>query len=161
MQDADNSKPNYLNGIPYKVVETARIAELMARTYFKTYMKEGSKFLELDEFTIICHLLESENLSQSDMSKLLYKGKAHVGKILKEMEEKGYIERVANMNNNIMVKHTVITELGMKMFEATNNEFSKLGSSVISEFKPEEVKTFHAFLDKFQENILKQFKIYF
>lgn len=78
----------YVGNVFYKLGDTARVSELMARNYYKTYIDGNEQMLELDEFKILSHILDNSDLSQNDISKLVYKGKAHVGKILNSMEKK-------------------------------------------------------------------------
>lgn len=150
----------YIESLPYKLKETARISELMGRNFYKNYV-ENISILELDEFNILSHIKSVPNLSQSDLAKLVYKGKAHVGKILNEMEEKGYIKRILSTQNNMMVKYTTITNKGTKLYNETNEAFRKLGTSTLEEFTDEEITTFIALLDKFKQTILNKYEVYF
>jgi len=150
----------YLKAVPYLLAETARLSELAARNYYKNCVKSVS-ILELDEFIIICHIIANPKLSQSALSKLVYKGKAHVGKILNEMEEKGYIKRIVTTNNNIMVKYTEITEKGLSLYKLTDERFEKLAVAVFEKFTKEEISIFTTLLDKLHSSILDNCKIEF
>lgn len=150
----------YLGCIPYLLAETARLSELAGRNFYKDCVKSVG-MLELDEFIIICHIMANPKLSQSDLSKLTYKGKAHVGKILNEMEEKGYIKRILATNNNIMVKHTEITEKGKNLYEISDERFSRLDSTMFEIFTKEEIEEFTRLLTKLQVSILQNNKIKF
>lgn len=151
----------YVESVPYKLAETCRISELMARNYYKDFVIGEECLLDLDEFRILSHIISNPDLSQSDISKLVYKGKAHVGKILNSMAQKGYIKRVLSPNKNIMVKHTVLTEYGEKLYYKTNEMFRKLGSNVLDSFTDKEIESFLYLLGKFQNSILEKYKIYF
>lgn len=111
-------------------------------------MREKVGILELDEFIILCHIISNPKLTQSDLAKLLYKGKAHVGKILNVMEEKGYIERIISTNNNIMVKYTEITPKGKELHEITDDIFSKMNTELFQNFTQEELLIFNAAFGK-------------
>lgn len=148
----------FIEALPYKLAETARISELMARNYYKNYVKS---ILELDEFQILSHILSNPDLSQSDLSKLVYKGKAHIGKILSELEQKGFITRTITTHNNMMVKRTALTKKGMVVYEETNEAFRQLGNKVLAEFSEEEMENFIQLLDKLKNKILENSKIIF
>lgn len=148
----------FIEGLPYKLAETARISELMARSYYKNYVKS---ILDLEEFIILSHILSNPDLSQSDLSKLVYKGKAHVGKILNDMEQKGYITRIVSTHNNMMIKRTSLTEQGKKLYDETNEAFRKLGKRVLAEFSDSEIEEFIYLLEKLQEKMLQNSKIKF
>lgn len=148
----------FIEGLPYKLAETARISELMARNYYKNYVKS---ILDIDEFRILCHILSNPDLSQSDLAKLVYKGKAHIGKILNEMEQKGFITRTISTHNNMMVKRTALTDKGITVYNETNEAFRQLGSKILADFSDEEMETFLKLLDKLKNKILENSEIIF
>lgn len=150
----------YIEGLPYKLNETARISELTARNFYKNYVMQKS-ILELDEFQLLSHIIYKPDLSQSDLAKLVYKGKAHIGKILTEMEEKGYITRSVSTHNNMMVKHTSLTEHGKKLYDETDDAFKQLGRVVMESFTDEEVDNFMYLLEKFKNRLLENNEIIF
>lgn len=159
----DNSKTDrvqYLDCVPRLLAETARISELAARNYYKNCVKNVG-ILEMDEFIILCHIMANPKLSQSSLAKLIYKGKAHVGKILNGMEEKGYIKRILSTNNNIMFKYTEITEKGKKLHHISDEIFSKMNTTLFQDFTQEEISTFSELLTKLQATILKTHKLEF
>lgn len=158
--DKTENRVPYLTAVPHLLAETARLSELAARKFYKDCVKKVG-ILELDEFIIICHIIANPKLSQSDLSKLLYKGKAHVGKILTVMEEKGYIKRIITTNNNIMVKYTEITEKGMLLYQISDERFSKMDSTIFDQFTQDEIVVFTTLLNKLQSSILKNHKIEF
>lgn len=148
----------FINALPYNIQQTARISYLLGKNYYKT---EVGSPLELTEFTLLSYILGNPDASQSDLSKLLYKGKAHIGKILNEMETKGYIKRVAVTDNNIMKKLTKITPKGKKLYEQTHDEFRNLAEIVLKDFSLEEIDTFNKLLDKYKKSILDNFELDF
>ena len=151
----------FIEGLPYKLAETARISELMARNYYKNYVIGVKSILDLDEFRILSHILSDPDLSQSDISKLVYKGKAHVGKILSDMEQKGFITRILSTHNNMMVKRTALTELGKQLYNETNEAFRQLGTTVLDDFTDEEIENFLYLLNKFKNNMIERNEINF
>lgn len=150
----------FIEGMPYKLAETARISELMARNYYKEYVMKKS-ILELDEFKILSHILFNPDLSQSDLAKLVYKGKAHVGKILTEMEQKGYITRIISSHNHMMVKQTSLTEKGLHLYNETDDAFRQLGAILLKDFSDKEIDQFVYLLDKFKNKMLEHNEINF
>ena len=150
----------FIKSLPYKLAETARISELLARTFYKQYV-ENVSILELDEFMILGHICAKPDMSQSDIAKVMYKGKAHIGKILNELEKKGYITRNIKTSKNMMVKHTTLTATGEKLYMETNEAFRQLGTTILCEFSNEEIAEFIKLLDKFKVTMLKKYKINF
>lgn len=151
----------FVNNVFSKLDDTARVSELMARNYYKMYVKDDECIFDLDEFKILSHIIANPDLSQSDISKLVYKGKAHIGKILNDMEKKNYIKRVTALHNNIMVKNTVLTEFGKKMYERTDEKFRKIGQNVLKSFSEREINELMSLLDKLKNSMIENNKIYF
>ena len=151
----------YVGNVFYKLADTARVSELMARNYYKNYITGQKQMLELDEFKILSHILQNPKLSQSDIAKLVYKGKAHVGKILNVMEQKGYIKRVLSTNHNIMVKHTELTEFGKKLYKNTDEKYRGIALKTLKTFSVEEINELTRLLDKLKEKMLENNKIIF
>lgn len=161
MINDENKRIPFIKGLPYKLNETARISELLGRNYCKNYLNANKKILDFEEFRMLSHIISSPNLSQSDLSKLVFKGKAHVGKILNEMEQKGYINRILSTRNNIMVKCTVLTEKGKTLYWETDSVFRALADEISNGFSEEEIDTLIALLDKLKNRILETQQINF
>lgn len=148
----------YINNLPYVIMQTARVSYLLGKNYYKKVVKT---ILELDEYTILSFLVSDPLMSQSDLSKAMYKGKAHIGKILNEMETKGYIKRVVGTSDNMMKKFTEITDLGSELYENTHETFRKLADEVLSIFTDEELETFLSLLDRYKDKITSTYEIDF
>lgn len=161
MDDKNINNMPYVGNVFYKLSDTARVSELMARNYYKMFISGHEQMLELDEFKILSHILQNPKLSQSDIAKLVYKGKAHVGKILNIMEQKGYIKRVLSTNHNIMVKHTELTEFGKKLYKNTDEKYRGIALKTLKTFSVEEINELTRLLDKLKEKMLENNKINF
>lgn len=161
MDDKNINNMPYVGNVFYKLSDTARVSELMARNYYKIFISGHEQMLELDEFKILSHILQNPKLSQSDIAKLVYKGKAHVGKILNAMEQKGYIKRVLSSNHNIMVKHTELTEFGKKLYKNTDEKYREIALKTLKTFSVEEINELTRLLDKLKEKMLENNKIIF
>ena len=77
------------------------------------------------------------------------------------MEEKNYITRVLSSKNNIMVKQTVLTDYGKKLYDYTDRSFKKLGERILENFSSEELESLALLLDKMKQMMLENNKIYF
>ncbi len=161
MSKRENCTSSYVDNVFYKLDQTARVAELMARNCYKMYQDTDKPILDLDEFKILSHIMDDPNLSQSDIGKLVYKGKAHVGKILNELEKKNYIKRDLTTRNNIIIKHTVITEQGKDIYFYTDERFKEINQNIKKLFSEEELKILKDLLDKLKTAMLNNNKISF
>lgn len=161
MSKRENCTSSYVDNVFYKLDQTARVAELMVRNCYKMYQDTDKPILDLDEFKILSHIMDDPNLSQSDIGKLVYKGKAHVGKILNELEKKNYIKRDLTTRNNIIIKHTVITEQGKDIYFYTDERFKEINQNIKKLFSEEELKILKDLLDKLKTAMLNNNKISF
>lgn len=161
MSKRENCTSSYVDNVFYKLDQTARVAELMARNCYKMYQDTDKPILDLDEFKILSHIMDDPNLSQSDIGKLVYKGKAHVGKILNELEKKNYIKRDLTTRNNIIIKHTVITAQGKDIYFYTDERFKEINQNIKKLFSEEELKILKDLLDKLKTAMLNNNKISF
>ena len=152
------TNPLFIDGLPFNIEKTARVSYLLGKSYYKDIVKSR---LELVEYTILSYIISTPGLSQSDLSKLLFKGKAHIGKILNDMEDKGYIKRIASSENNILKKITKITPKGKPLSHKTHEVFKNLGEKVLEDFSKEEIETFNNLLNKYRTKILDNFEIEF
>ncbi len=103
-----------------------------------------------DEFAILYALTFEPDISQSELASLLFKGKAHVGKILNDMENRGLIVRIADTRNNIIIKRNEITPKGQEIFSRGHKEFEKIKTAMMREFSEEEKQQFITFLKKYR-----------
>ncbi len=106
-----------------------------------------------DEFAILYALTFEPDISQSELASLLFKGKAHVGKILNDMENRGLIVRIADTRNNIIIKRNEITPKGQEIFSRGHKEFEKIKTAMMREFSEEEKQQFITFLKKYRNGL--------
>lgn len=161
MNNNGNFNIPYVDNVFYKLDQTARVAELMARECYKIYENSDKPILELDEFKILSHIMDDPNLSQSDISKLVYKGKAHVGKILNELEKNNYIKRELSTRKNMVIKRTILTDRGKDIYFYTDKKFAELNQNIKKMFSEAELQTLKDLLDKLRESMLRNNKISF
>ena len=79
-----------------------------------------------DEFTILYALHLHPDISQSELAKILFKGKAHIGKILNDMEGRGLIKRIADTRDNIIIKRNELLQREKKYLRRGMYNFQRL-----------------------------------
>lgn len=136
------------HNLAYQIDFTANYNKSFRREFHLEYIKECST---PDEFAILYAIHYTPDISQSELAKLLFKGKAHVGKILNEMEARGLIKRIADTKNNMIIKRNEITPKGEQIFKAGNIEFLKVKEKIYKEYTPKEVMEFIKYLKKYRE----------
>ena len=81
-------KKFYIESFPYEVELTARICHENAKRLLESYTDEVS----IDEFSILDTIVARPGLSQADLARLVLKGKAHTGRFIMSLEEKGFVD---------------------------------------------------------------------
>lgn len=104
----------YTECLPYEIEKTARLLQLSAKHVFNNKIKCN---ISHDEFVILDTLINNPGISQSDLSKMVLKGRSHTGKILSSLETKKYVTRSQGTKNGKMIYQINITESGLALYE--------------------------------------------
>ena len=143
---------NYLdlleNNLPYQIEYTANFNKSFRREFQARFIGDE---VTPDEFSILYAITNVPDISQSEIATLLFKGKAHVGKILNDMETRGIIKRIADTKNNIMIKKNILTDKGKAIFAKGDVEINKVRNLVEREFTPQELDKFIYYLKKYRQ----------
>ena len=138
------------DNLAFQIDYTANFNKSFRREFQLKYI---GKEVTPDEFAILYALTFEPDISQSDLASLLFKGKAHVGKILNDMENRGLIVRIADTRNNIIIKRNEITPKGQEIFSRGHKEFEKIKTAMMREFSEEEKQQFITFLKKYRNGL--------
>ena len=111
----------YIDSFPYEIELTARVCHENARQLLESITDE----ISIDEFAILDTLTARSGLSQADLARLILKGKAHTGRFLISLEEKGFIERHIEEKNGKLIKVSDVTPKGKKLY-----------NDIVERFKP-------------------------
>lgn len=136
------------NNLAFQIDYTSNFNKSFRREFQAKYISNN---ITHDEFTILYALSYVPDISQSELANLLFKGKAHIGKILNDMEEKGLIKRSAETRGNIIVKRNTITPEGSKIFKSGNKEFDRVKDIIDQNFTKDELKLFISFLKRYRD----------
>lgn len=134
--------------LAYQIDYTANYNKSFRREFQIQYIQD---MITPDEFTILYAISYIPDISQSEIAKLLFKGKAHVGKILNDMESRGIIERIADTKDNIIIKRNKITPKGLEIFEKGHKEFERVKQIISKEYTREEILQFITYLKKYRK----------
>lgn len=144
--------PNHLNiletNLPYQIEYTANFNKSFRREFQSRFIGND---VTPDEFSILYAITNIPDISQSEIATLLFKGKAHVGKILNDMESRGIIKRIADTKNNIMIKKNILTDKGKAIFEKGDIEIEKVQKLMEKEFTKQELDKFINYLKKYRQ----------
>lgn len=112
---------------------------------YNDYLKKKFKTEDINpgDFTYIINIFYHENLSQKDLAELLFVSEANVAKILKKLDNKGYILRLVDEKNNS--RHILkLTEKGKVTASALIKSSYEWENKITKSFNDEE-------LDKLRE----------
>ena len=134
--------------LPYQIDYTANFNKSFRREHQAQFI---SSEITADELAILCILKFEPDVTQSELAKVLFKGKAHVGKILNDMEKRGYIKRIADTRDNIIIKKNEITSKGMVICEKGFSEGNKIQQKMNEEFSEEDLKNLISYLKRYRK----------
>lgn len=143
MEDFNSS---FEDNIAFQIDYTANFNKSFRRRFNSKYI--DSEILP-DEFSIIYIVSIIPDISQVELARYLFKGKAHIGKILKEMETKNLVKRTSSSHSTpakiiLLPKAKQIYTKGMEQIKALRNKFEE-------EFSDEEIKQFLIFLKRYRK----------
>lgn len=151
---ADNGIGHYTDSIHYELEQTSRLMNMLTNQLFKKLELS----ITFDEYIALDTVSINEGICQRDLAKLILKDRANTGRILNELEQKGFITRFIDTKNNRLVKKMGITETGLQELNSINNKIKTYLSGVTKRIPPEDVdkvrdilRAFRLELDKIVE----------
>lgn len=136
--------------LPYQIDFTANFNKSFRREFFAKYITAD---ITPDEISIMHLISENAQLSQSELAKFLFKGKAHVGKILNEMEARKLITRSVDIKNNMMIKKNEITKKGAKFLKLGDEKLELIKVKLGETFTEKELDQFIIYLKRLRKEL--------
>lgn len=150
----DNEIGHYTDSIHYELEQTSRLMNMLTNQLFKKLELS----ITFDEYIALDTVSINAGICQRDLAKLILKDRANAGRILNELEQKGFITRFIDTKNNRLVKKMGITETGLQELNSINNKIKTYLSGVTKRIPPEDVdkvrdilRAFRLELDKIVE----------
>ncbi|AOR38738.1 hypothetical protein BHV42_05725 [Candidatus Melainabacteria bacterium MEL.A1] len=150
----DNGIGHYTDSIHYELEQTSRLMNMLTNQLFKKLELS----ITFDEYIALDTVSINAGICQRDLAKLILKDRANTGRILNELEQKGFITRFIDTKNNRLVKKMGITETGLQELNSINNKIKTYLSGVTKRIPPEDVdkvrdilRAFRLELDKIVE----------
>lgn len=100
---------------------------------------------------------KNEDIFQKDIEKKFSMRRSTASKMLKNMEEKGLIERISSEKDGRMKKLQLTTK-GQNLVEEVNKEFQRIENLLSEGLTEKELEQFFAIIFKMQQNMLKDRK---
>lgn len=150
----DNGIGHYTDSIHYELEQTSRLMNMLTNQLFKKLELS----ITFDEYIALDTVSINAGICQRDLAKLILKDRANTGRILNELEQKGFITRFIDTKNNRLVKKMGITETGLQELNSINNKIKTYLSGVTKRIPTEDVdkvrdilRAFRLELDKIVE----------
>lgn len=129
--------------LTFQLVYTANFQKSFRRIFHENINKEISP----DIFSILYFITYNPDITQIEIAKILFKGKAHVGKILNEMEN---MELIKRQHNGKFIKNIILPK-GKILHQKAFQEFLKMKQALKMEFTEEETNKFLEFLIRYRK----------
>lgn len=99
-------------------------------------------------------------ICQRDLAKKLLKDRAGTGRVLLQLESKGFVERFVDIKGNRLVRKMKLTESGKDMLKLATNKIEPYVKKIKEAFSEEDKNQLKNLLDKFRrilaENVTTQ-----
>jgi DNA-binding MarR family transcriptional regulator len=99
-------------------------------------------------------------ICQRDLAKKLLKDRAGTGRVLLQLESKGFVERFVDTKGNRLVRKMKLTESGKDMLKLATNKIEPYVKKIKEAFSEEDKNQLKNLLDKFRrilaENVTTQ-----
>lgn len=152
------TKYHYVDSPLFKLECTAKICE----KHFKNVFQRDLSHLGITqgELCVLDTIVRSPEISQIELARLLFKGRAHITQMLNSLEEKGLIKRSNEIKNGRQIRRTSLTTKGEKTYkiicECCDRKFERM-----TKFFDGKSDDFIKFLEEIKEIITEGEKVTF
>lgn len=142
---------HFIDSLGYEIELTSRICHEL----FKRWFEKNTDLLTIDEFIILDTIDCEHKLSQIELAHMTLKGKAHTGKFLDTLEEKGFITRLYDTKNSRMVKIPIMTKFGKQIYDEIRLKLEESTNKIYEFINENEMKNIKKSIKNFREKILE------
>lgn len=124
------------------------------RTMAQRNLNELNIKVTINQILLMIQISDKPDISQVDLSKLLFKDVASIARMIEILVQKKFIEREENSSDR-RKKHLKITNKGKKLLNAAIPIIYKNRETAQKDISEEEIKTLFRILNKINENTSK------
>ena len=151
-------KYHYVDSPLFKIECTAKVCE---RYFIQVFKKNFANIgITQGEFCILDTIVRSPEISQIELARLLFKGRAHITQMLNSLEENGLIYRTNETKNGRQVRKTYLTDKGTQVYNTICNVLDKNFEHMTHFFVGKDEKLI-GFLDEIKDIITEGEKVAF
>ncbi len=143
---------HFTDSIYYKLEQTAKYCRYLGIQLFQKFNIPMS----VEEFAAMDVITANDGICQRELAKIILKDRANTGRILKSLENKGYIERMADTKNNRLVRKMKPTPEGIKCTFETSEKLREHISKIPKVFSEDDKKNLMELLKKFRIYLEKE-----
>lgn len=148
---------HYTKSLPYELELTSRILHEAAVCFFK----ENNFEISHDEFVILDCLYMYPDIIQIELAKMILKGRAHTGRFLMGLEEKGLIKRTPTKQNTKLIMKLTITQKGLEIYNKIGKAIDTHVENLRLEENFEKINEVIKLLRSIREDVSKTYTIKF
>ena len=134
------------NSLAFQIDYTSNFNKSFRRAFHKKFMNSN---ISMDELAILFLINIRPDITQAALARYMFKGKAHVGKILNIMEEKGLIKRKYIEHSN--TTKNIITKKGNDILKQEQKDFKNIEKKTKDMFSLQELEQFFEYLKKYRK----------
>ena len=147
---------HFIDTLGYEIELISRVNHEVFKRWF-----ENNSSITADEFVILDMIDCNKNLSQIELANATLKGKAHTGKFLDSLEEKGLITRLYDTKNSRMVKIPVMTDAGKKTYNDLRIRLEEITNKIYEYYPKEKMDELKLELKKLRKVLTEEENISF
>ncbi len=134
------------NSLAFQIDYTSNFNKSFRRAFHKKFMNSN---ISMDELAILLLINIRPDITQTALARYMFKGKAHVGKILNIMEEKGLIKRKYIEHSN--TTKNIITKKGNDILKQGQKDIENIEKKTKDMFSLQELEQFFEYLKKYRK----------
>lgn len=143
MIEPEPFEEDFQNSLTFQILYTANLHKTFRRRFQRKFISEEIS----PDVTSILYFTKCEpDITQAELARRLFKGKAHLGKILNEMEKQGLIKREYH-NNSIK---NIILPKGEELHQKAYKEFKRMKTLINKTFTKEEKEQFLSLISRYR-----------
>ncbi len=145
---------HYTESIFYELEFTAKYIKRMGYNY----CNELDMGVGPEETLALDIIYLNPGICQRDLAKKLLKDRAGTGRVLLQLEAKGFVERFVDTKGNRLVRKMRLTPSGEEMLKLATEKFSPLAKKIKSDFSPEKGEQLKKLLEEIRTILAENVK---
>ena len=125
------------------------------------FFNENNFGITHDEFVVLDTLSINDGISQIDLAKLILKGRAHTGRFLMSLEEKGLVVRSPSKKGKRLIMQNSVTAKGRLVLQKVSDYIERYINDMKLQDKQENAAKLIQLLRVVRSDLLERFDIKF